>query len=84
MSTRSTAASVAVLAALLAAPCFAAGGTGVVPGPAGEAVAPAPAPTPRAAIGWNEMEAARRAARDRAQVLRRHAVERELRQPRAK
>ena len=34
----------------------------------------APAPTPRAAIDWNRMEAARRDARDRAQALRQQSI----------
>lgn len=34
----------------------------------------APAPTPKAAIDWNQMEAARRDARDRAQALRQQTI----------
>jgi len=34
----------------------------------------APAPTPKAAIDWNQMEAARRDIRDRAQALRQQTI----------
>lgn len=34
----------------------------------------APAPTPKAAIDWNQMEAARRDTRDRAQALRQQTI----------
>lgn len=35
---------------------------------------PAPAPTPPAAVQWNQLEAARRDARDRAQALRAQSI----------